>query len=228
MSLFSRKEQPPFIGDYIDRTRKRLPAKTPVESIRFVALDTEASGFHVENDRILSAAVIELKDGAIDVGSTREWIVNQPLAAPNKASKIHGILPSEIEQGIPAPDMLETLIPTLAGAIVVGHNIHFDAYMLDAAFQRHYGIRFRNTIIDCGAMAMNELVPFHRVGYARQRMPTIEDICAHLDLPMPDRHTAEGDAYIAAQLFLLLTARMRRRIGRPLHLRDFPVSKISP
>ncbi|WP_372808686.1 exonuclease domain-containing protein [Pontiella sp.] len=227
MSLFPRKERPPFVREYLDQTPKRLPGKTPAEAIRFVALDTEASGFHVDNDRILSVAVMELKAGAIDVASAREWIVNQPQTLPNKASEIHGILRSEIEQGVPAPAMLEELLPMLSGAVVVGHNIRFDAFMLDAACQRHFGIRFRNALVDCGAMAMNELVPFHRVGYARQRMPTIEDICAHLDLPMPDRHTAEGDAFIAAQLFLLLTARMRRRTGRPLRLRDFPLSRIS-
>ena len=136
------------------------------------------------------------------------------------------MLPSEIEKGVPEVDVLRELIPLLSGAVVVGHNIEFDGLMLDAALRRHYEVRFLNQMIDCGAMAMNELIPFHRVGYARQHTPTLEDICAHLVLPLHDRHTAEGDAFIAAELFLLLSGRMYRRIGRPLRLRDYPVFRL--
>lgn len=225
MNLAKRQERPAFATDYVAATRKAPTRKSEFGKTRFVAIDAETSGFRLGTDRVLSIAAIDIANGQIEVGSVCEWIVCQPRTAPNKASEIHGLLPSEIRQGQPEAEVLRALLPRLSGAVVVGHNIWFDALMLDEAMQRHLGIRFLNPMIDCGKMAMNELIPFHRVGYARQRTPTIEDICGHLNLPMPDRHTAEGDAFIAAELFLLLAGRMRRRIGRPLRLGNLPVKK---
>lgn len=225
MSIFSKRAQPDFVLDYLERTRKPPLQKTPFDAIRFVALDTETSGFRLNTDRLLSIAIFDIVNGQIDVGTDTSWILFQPGAKTNVATEIHGLLPSEIEQGQPENEVLRALLPLLAGAVVVGHNIRFDALMLDEAFRRNFGIRFCNRTIDVGVMAMNELIPFHRVGYANQHAPTIEDICAHLALPMDDRHTAEGDAFIAAEIFLLLSGRMRRRLNRSLLFRDFPIKK---
>jgi DNA polymerase-3 subunit epsilon len=224
MISFTKKSQPAFIRNYCEQTPRLLAKWKPLEQLKMVALDTEASGFEVGKDRLLSIAVIEVAHNQIQLDQCVEWLVYQPGMIANKATEIHGILPSDTLKGEQESDVLEQLLPRLSGALVIGHQIWFDALMLNEALRRNFGIGFRNPTIDVGLMAMNELQPFRKTGYINQRPPSIEDLCAHLGLPITERHTAEGDAYMAAEIFLLLCGQIRQRRGR-LTKWDLPIKK---
>jgi DNA polymerase-3 subunit epsilon len=208
---------------YRAAARKGTSGKKEAAETRFIVLDTETSGFKISSDRILSVAAFEVVNGVIRLSAGRKWIVFQPESRPTPATAIHGILPSETEKGVPEKQMLEELIPMLTGAVVVGHHMRFDAAMLNAALMRHFKIRFCSRILDTAHLAMRELVPFHKTGYANQRPPSLDEVCSQLNLPLTARHTAEGDAFLTAQLFLLLCGKIRRRLNRPLQLRDLPL-----
>ncbi len=224
MIAWKRPKHPGFVQQYLDQTKRSLLRKTPLEELRLVALDTECSGFEVGRDRLLSVGVMEVDLSRILLNTSYEWLVYQPNIVANKATEIHGILPSDTLQGIPERQMLTELLPRISGAIIVGHQIWFDALMLNNALMRNFGIPFRNPTIDVGPMAMNELQAFRKSGYINQRPPSLEDLCAHFGLPQYDRHTAEGDAYIAAEIFLLMCGQIRQRKGR-ITRRDLPVKK---
>jgi DNA polymerase-3 subunit epsilon len=234
MIRFFKKPEDPIQQRYIAATRRKRPKKAPVQEIRFVAIDVETSGLKLGVDRILSIALFEMVNGQIDMTRSRSWMVSQPVTAPTAATAIHGILPSETCKGTPEEEMLAELIPLLAGAIVVGHHILFDAAMLNEAMVRNFKIRFLNQVVDTARMAMAEMIPFHRTGYGRQRPPVLEEVCAQLDLPVIARHTAEGDAFTTAEVFLILLGKIRRRLGnrrlnrRPVQLRDLPVENLKP
>lgn len=219
-----RSNLPEFIQNYRNETGRWLARKAPFSEVRIVALDTECSGFEVGRDRLLSVAVVEIDQLHIKLETDIEWLVYQPNIVANKATEIHGILPSDTLQGMPERQVLAELIPRISGSIVVGHQTWFDAYMLNEAFRRNFGIGFRNPTIDVGVMAMNELQPFRKTGYINQQPPSIEDLCAHFGLPLCDRHTAEGDAFMAAEFFLLLCGQIRQRKGR-ITRRDLPIKK---
>jgi len=214
---------PGFIREYKESTGRRMRRK-PLDQIRLVALDTEATGFEIGRDRLLSVGVVELDWQNIRLETSIEWLVYQPNVVINKATEIHGILPSDTLQGLPERQMIEELLPVLSDAIVIGDQIWFDTLMLNDAFRRNYGIPFQNPTIDVGLMAMNELQAFRKTGYVNQRPPSLEDLCAHFGLPLYDRHTAEGDAYIAAEIFLLMCGYIRQRKGQ-IEKRDLPIKK---
>jgi DNA polymerase III subunit epsilon len=229
MIPFFQKPVSPLMHPYLAASKSGLPGKTPLQGMRFVIIDTETSGLNVETDRILSIALFEVIDGQIDLAQSRKWIVFQPVNAPTAATAIHGILPSETRKGIPEHQLLEELIPLLTGAIVVGHHISFDAAMINEAMMRHFKTKFSNRIIDTAMMAMHELVAFRKTGYANQRPPSLDEVCSQLNLPVVARHTAEGDAFTTAEIFLLLFGRIRRRLRRrPLQARDLPIQRLRP
>ncbi len=228
MIPFFHKSESPLIQNYLAATKGRCPRKTPLKETRFVVLDTETSGLEVGTDRILSVALFEIINGQIDMALSRKWIVFQHGITPTAATAIHGILPSETREGMDEKKVLKELIPLLAGTVVVGHHIRFDAAMINEAMIRHFKTKFSNRIVDTAAMAMRELVAFHQSGYENQRPPSLDEVCSQLNLPIVARHTAEGDAYLAAQIFLFLCGRIRRRLfcrpvnRRPPKLRDLP------
>ncbi len=228
MIPFFQKPQLPLIQSYIAAAKNKLSGKTPVKEMRFVVLDTETSGFNVGINRILSIAFFEIVDGQIDMSRSRNWIVFQPGITPTAATAIHGILPSETQTGTEEKKVIGELIPLLTGAVVVGHHIHFDAAMLNEAMMRHFKTKFRNQIVDTASMAMVELIPFHRTGYANQRPPSLDEVCSQLDIPVVARHTAEGDAFLTAQVFLFLCGKIRRRLqNRRLHRRSLQLRDLS-
>lgn len=221
--FFHKPKFPPHYLRYLEASKAKLPGKTPVDQVRFVVLDTETSGLKIGTDRILSLALFEIINGQIHMAGSRKWIVYQPTACLNPATAVHGILPSEIRQGAPEQEVLEELLPLLSGAVIVGHYIRFDAAMLNDVLLRQLKARFCSRIVDTARMAMRELIPFHQTGYANQRPPSMEEVCAQLNLPPVARHTAEGDAFVTAEIFLSLCGRIRRRLTRPLQVCDLPI-----
>lgn len=213
---FRRPHADPVAAAYLASTPRRVAGRTPLDRLRLVVLDAETSGFTVGVDRLLSLAVVPVRGGRIPVGEIRTWLFRQEKVPLNEATAVHGILPAETAGGEDEAAILRALLPALTGAVVVGHHIDFDLAMLDEATRRHFGIRLRNPRVDTAALAMRAVEAFAKTAYPGQRPPTLEELCTHCGVPALDRHTAAGDAYTTAELFLVLCARMQRLRGRAL------------
>ncbi len=218
--MWFRRKYPAQFEAY--RLHTPVSKKNPEASIRWAVLDLETTGFDLHNDRILSVAVTIIEDGQFHIKSLQSWYVYQDLKEANEATKIHGILPSQTEKGTPEKLVLEQLIPLLEGTVIVGHHVAFDAAMLNVALERHFSVPLRNQLLDTAHFASSELEAFRRTGYANQRPPSMEEVSAQLNVPLAERHTAEGDVFTTAQIFLILRGRLKKRLKRPLLLRDFP------
>ncbi|HEX2101508.1 MAG TPA: 3'-5' exonuclease [Candidatus Synoicihabitans sp.] len=226
LSWLRRSPLSPLAQAYRDATRPRVPRRCALHELTLMVLDTEATGFVVGKDRMLAIAIVEIRAGRIEIGRTASWLLRQPVAAVNDAMAVHGILPHDTADGVPEADVLAQLLPRLTGAVLVGHHVRFDAAMLDEALLRHHRVRLRNPLVDTARMAMSGIDAFRKSGYENQRPPTLEELCAHTGLPVMARHTAPGDAFTTAQLFLLLCARLRRRLGRELRAADLPLDRL--
>jgi DNA polymerase III alpha subunit (gram-positive type) len=55
----------------------------------YMAIDTETTGVNVETDRIVTAAVVDIRPG--EKPRTRTWILNPGVEIPAGATAIHGI-----------------------------------------------------------------------------------------------------------------------------------------
>lgn len=60
----------------------------------------------------------------------------------------------------------------------------------------------------------------------RQAKDTLDEAYTHSGIEMFLRHTASGDTYTTTELFLFLITKLRRKLNRPLLLKDLPLSKI--
>lgn len=225
MRFFSRKAPDPRIAGYLAGTKRSAAGKTRLASMPVIVLDAETTGFRVDRDRLLSIATVPVLAGRARVGGMRSWLIRQSGLRVNEATAVHGILPSESSRGVEEVAALEELAGELTGVLLVGHHIGFDAAVLDAAMKRHFGAGLRNPLIDTAVLSMQTVDAFKRTGYANQRPPGLDEVCAHLGLPVWERHTADGDAFATAQLFLLLCARLEARLGRDLVAGDLPVAR---
>ncbi len=217
---FRISHENPVVRQYLAGTRRRWASDTPLGSLPLVAIDLETSGFRVGMDLILSVGTVAFTPEGIQVSKISNWIVRHGHPPINEATAIHGILPSQSEAGEPEAEILTSLLPILEDAILVGHHVAFDVAMLDNSLRRAFGIRLLNRNIDTAHLAMATLDAFHQSGYSNQRPPTLDEVCTKLGVPMMERHTAAGDAFTTAELFLVLCAKLRQRLGRELTLGD--------
>lgn len=223
MPLFFRKNLAGEAQAYVDATPKRLGKKKPLDELRIVVVDAETSGFDVNKDRLLSLAAVPLHGREIAISDVHSWLIFQAGSGVTDAARIHGILPSDTRAGQPEAQVMEELLPLLHGAVIVGHHIHFDAALLDLALRRRFGVGLRNPLLDTADLAQIAVDAFARTGYANQRPPTLDEVCSHLEIATVERHTAPGDAFTTAELFLLLCARLRQQRKRPLLVGDVPI-----
>ncbi|MBB5353234.1 DNA polymerase-3 subunit epsilon [Haloferula luteola] len=212
----------PEVARYLAGTPRRLSRNTPFSELSFLVLDAETTGFNLSTDRLLSVAAMPVRHGRAEAGGLRSWLFHQPDVAITAATRIHTILPSDSVGGTPERQVLQELLPAATGALIVGHHIGFDIGMLNAAMRRHFHTPLRNRTLDTALLSMRVLDAFRRTGYSNQRPPGLDEVCAHLGLSIWERHTADGDTFATAQIFLLLCARLRRKLGRDLVLGDLP------
>lgn len=220
---FRRVPLSPEAREYREQTPRRIDRAQPVDTLTFLVLDAETTGLNVLRDRMLALAIVEIRGGRLELGRTATWLIQQPDQRLTAAVAVHGILPRDTAAGRPEAEVTAELLPRLRGAVLVGHHVQFDAALLDGALRRHQHVGLRNPLLDTARLAMTGIDAFRKTGYANQRPPALEEVCAHAGLPVVARHTAEGDAFTTAQLFLLLCGRLRRRLGRELRAGDLPL-----
>jgi len=111
--------------------------------------------------------------------------------------------------------------------VIVGHHIGHDIATLDAALERHWRTRLSNRSLD----TMDLTLHLERDGAFAGRPPikqfTLDALCGMFGVIPHDRHTATGDAFITAQVFLRLV-RLGKRFGRDTLARiaePFPVEE---
>jgi len=225
VSWWRRTPVDPVVAAYVEATPRRIADKTPLADPRFVALDAETTGCDPTKDRMLSLALIEVQAGRIQIAKSAAWVIFQQAAPMTQAVSVHGILPAETKAGLPEVEVLRELLPHLSGAILVGHHVNFDAAMLTSALQRNFRTSLQNPLLDTAKLAMETLDAFAKTGYLGQRAPSSDEVCAQSGIAPVERHTAEGDAFTTAMVFISLCARLQRRLERPLRAADLPIGR---
>jgi len=126
---------------------------------------------------------------------------------------VHGITRDEASEGLDEPEALELFLDYLRDGVIVGHHIGHDIQTLNAGYERHWGMQLRNRALD----TMDLTLHLNDDGaFADRPMAqgfTLDALCEMFGIPAHDRHTAGGDAFITAQVFLRLL-RAARRAGR--------------
>ena len=201
-------------GGLIDRYRSCFEStwadETPIERLRFIVLDSETTGLDPHLDRIITIGAVAVHAHEIVLEDSFDALV---AVADTGAVEIHGITPDEARAGREEADVLTRFLDYLRDGVIVGHHIGHDIGMLDIACQRHWGFRTMNRSLD----TMDLTLHLEQDGAFASRPPirqfTLDALCSLFDVIPHDRHTASGDAFLTAQVFLRLL-RLASRHGR--------------
>ena len=194
---------------------KPLPdRRRPVGELEFLALDFETTGLEPKEEAILSIGRTLIRNGRIVLAENRHDIVqvNRPL--PEKSVVIHGITDDRMRSGIHLHEALESLLPAMAGRVLVVHHAPIEKKFLEFACQRIYGAAPPLLIVDTLEIERRKLA--RRGEPAAYRQLRLFNLRAQYNLPRYHAHNALEDALATAELFL---AQVANAAGRRQSLR---------
>lgn len=201
--FFKKKKYPAFWQKHID-TIKNCKNYGVYENIRFVALDTETTGFNYDNDRILCIGAVAIKNGKVLVSDSLEVYVKQEVF--NKETvKIHGIRRNGNEVKVTEEEALIQFVEFIDDAILIAHHTIFDMTMINEALKRLGLGPIRSKQLDTNFIH-KKIAP---IDWFKKTF-TLDDLCEIYNVKKHDRHTALGDALITAILFLKLTHKYKK------------------
>ena len=203
------------MGDLVERYRRCFTATwsddTPIDRVRFVVLDSETTGLNPRTDRIITIGAVAVHDGDIVLDDSFDALLQ--IARNTSAVTVHGITRDETQGGMDEREALERFLDYLQDGVIVGHHIGHDITALNVAYERHWGFELSNRSLD----TMDLTLHLERSGAFAERERirefTLDSLCDMFGVIPHDRHTAGGDAFITAQVFLRLL-RLASRHGR--------------
>ncbi|NRA91419.1 MAG: 3'-5' exonuclease [Psychroserpens sp.] len=90
-------------------------------------------------------------------------------------------------------------------AVLVAHHAAFDIAMINEGLARLDLPKLRNKVIDTGAL-------YRKTKYIKEHKHySLDDLCKMFNLVMHDRHTASGDAFLTALIFLKISNLLRKK-----------------
>ncbi|HKJ90686.1 MAG TPA: 3'-5' exonuclease [Oceanipulchritudo sp.] len=188
----------------LDRYRRmnRYPVNLEAnwETSRFVCIDLESTGFDPGRDRIVSLAGIGVRGGEIHLWDRISEIL--PVAYNTASVTVHGITREESAMGLDEPAALADFLDWIADGVIVGHHIQHDITLLNTALRWHFSMELCNPALDTmeSFLAVSEAGGFS--SRPEPRGYSLDALCAYFDIVPHDRHTAWGDAFLAAQIQL--------------------------
>jgi DNA polymerase III epsilon subunit-like protein len=201
------------IAPLLARLRRRPPGAraprfapgTPLAQLPLVAIDCETTGLDPRRDRIVSIAALPIHEG-LQVADTPslDMIIDPGVPIPPIATSIHGMDADSVAGAPSFARSYPSIAEAIAGSVVIGHHVGFDLAILSREARRAGLSWVEPPHLDTaalvagvahigGEMDLSDLL--HRFGIANAG----------------GRHTASGDARMAADLFVELARRLIAR-----------------
>lgn len=209
-NFFKRKKYPEFWKNHLEKVK--LVKYSSFESIRFVVLDTETTGFNYEEDRILSIGAVAIKNNKIMVADSFEVYVKQEVFNKDTV-KIHGIRKNGNEIKVSEEEAIKQFIEYLDDAVIVAHHTVFDITMINVALRRMNLGTVKSKQLDTNYIHKKITTENHF-----KKSYSLDELCEIYNVKKHDRHTALGDALITAYIFLKLTVKYKK--NNTLNLSD--------
>jgi DNA polymerase-3 subunit epsilon len=169
---------------------------------RLCGFDLETTGVDVEQDRIVTACLVQCGGG--NPTQSFSWLADPGVEIPEGAAKVHGITTERARaEGRPAAEVVEQVVAglaesVLAGLPVVAMNASFDLTMLDREARRH-NVQPLTDIVGDDLRVIDPRVLDKQVS-RRKGKRTLSDLCQHYEVRLDGAHSADADAIAACRV----------------------------
>ncbi|MGW1490883.1 MULTISPECIES: 3'-5' exonuclease [unclassified Streptomyces] len=183
------------------------------------AFDTETTGVDVEEDRIVSAAVV-VQDMTGGRPRVTRWLVNPGVPVPPGATEVHGLTDDHLQRNgrWPAP-VVEEIARLLAEQCAAARplvvmNAPFDLTILDRELRRHRAASLAQYLENVPLCVLDPRVLDKHLDRYRKGRRTLSDLCDQYEVVLDGAHDAAADAMAALEVTRAVGRRFASRLER--------------
>lgn len=189
------QDTPEFWKKYLEEYENATEAK----QVRYVVFDCDTTGLDPEKDVLLSIGIVVIENDRIVVKEALEFYINQEDFPDKSATKYSVYAPFENEK-ISQEEAVMRFVGVLKNAVIVSHNMDLSWQIIHRVLKDLNGRKLKNERIDTQAMYKRLLGN----SSLKNNLTSLDELCEEFFIPKNVRHTALGDAYVTALLFLKL------------------------
>lgn len=156
----------------------------------FAIIDIETTGGGINGNRVTEICIVRYQNGNILEKFTS--FVNPQTPIPQYITALTGISDDMVEDAPPFHEIAHTVNTLTQDAVFVAHNVNFDYQVLKNEFQE-IGMEFSRKKL-CTVRLSRKLIPGLQ-SYSLGRL------CNTINIPIENRHRAEGDTDATVILF---------------------------
>ena len=198
-----------FVEAYEALFEKKMAAVRPISQLGFTVLDTETTGLDPKKDYIISFGAIKLRGYIIPLRESKEWYLEVPIKNA-EAIQVHEII--QRKDTLPLREFGKQFLEYIGTDIIVGQHVGFDLLMLEKALKPFGLKKLLNPVLDTQHLAIRlEKGPHYDPGMGKPGEYSLENLCQRYSIPLDDRHTAAGDAFLTGKLLLKLLKQAEKK-----------------
>jgi DNA polymerase-3 subunit epsilon len=167
-----------------------------LSDLSFTVFDTETTGLNPsEGDQIIQIGAARIVNGRLLKQESFEQLVNPGRLIPAAGIPIHGITQSMVQGKPDITQVLPAFYTFAQDTVLVAHNAAFDMKFLQLQ-EAHTGLVFSHPVLD--TLLISAVV------HPNQESHSLEAIAERFNITVLGRHTALGDAFVTAEVWLRL------------------------
>lgn len=167
--------------------------------MKFIILDLETTG-HSALDQIIEVGLVVVSE-SLEIIESYGTFVKPSIEIPSFISQLTGITEQDVQDAPSIQEVLLSIIPKFEDAVLVAHNVGFDAGFLNQALDQNGYMPFSGRKLDT-----MELV---RILYPQITSYQLGFISQALDITHDHHHRAESDALATAHIFAKAVQKLR-------------------
>jgi DNA polymerase-3 subunit epsilon len=125
-----------------------VAGETPIREVPMLAIDVETTGLDPARDEIVSIGLVPMSTHRIRSSASRYWVVRPRAELKPESVTIHAITHAQIASAPDLGEVLDELLPALAGRVLVVHCREIERAFLDLALKARIGEGIEFPVID--------------------------------------------------------------------------------
>jgi DNA polymerase-3 subunit epsilon len=194
------KTYPQAITDYfaLNRTREEDASK-----IQYVIFDTESSSLSISTAQLLSIGAVKVKENSISMKDTFHSFVQTAKYGQEGNIHIHEIMNEGKEKKQELKTVLLDFLAFIGNAVLVAHHAKHDVGLINRYLADAFpGVRLVNEVIDTADLAIKNDQMENPSVKIKSENYSLDALLKRFNISAVERHTALGDAFSTALLFL--------------------------